>query len=201
MGVTKNFFQAKPWTEILADQGYRNLAQRELEVLRRFTTEFSTHRETVVHLGVGGFREIPYIIESVKPCMYVVNDIVEEVANSVATEGQKVYPEISFRAICADLDHPDTIKVLHKQAIIGTMFILAGNGVIFANRELDQRIATVMNSCDLFMVTVETPHDNLAANYRIPACYELLSQSGLDVREDTAISVKSEAKREAGIYK
>lgn len=184
MGITKKFFYGKPWTEILTDPGYQNLAHRELTVLRRFLADNPLRAMNVIHLGVGSFRELPSIIEASDCKRYVVNDIVPQVVEKTIRDAKKQYPTIDFISACGDIDQPETIQQLRCLVTGDTVMILTGNGVIFADRSLDNRISKEMSKDDIFLVTLETPHEKLADSYRIPACYELLSQSGLAVRPD-----------------
>jgi hypothetical protein len=190
--ITKRFYAGKPWSEIITDPLYL-LGSREIEGLERFLGEILHCLQDItlmVHLGIGSFREVPLLVNSLPSLRkYVVNDICENTVEKATAQGSETFPRIDFIEAPADIEVPGSIRRLsnlrENSSRDSTLVALTGNGVIFANHDIDTGIRdALMNPRNLFLLTLEERHENMFASYQIPSCYELLSQSGLDARPD-----------------
>lgn len=181
---TKTFYHQGIWKEIVNHPGY-DLGRREQEALVRFLPEVASHtprRADVLHLASSTGREVSAIVSAIVGVQtYLLNDIVQEVVEQSCRELQEKFPDVQFLAVAGDIESASTIAELRNKLINPTLIALVANGVIFSNRTLDDKIARVMGRDDLFLVTVETPHEQMSQSYTIEPVYKLLARSGLDV--------------------
>lgn len=180
---TKNFYHDGIWDVIVNHPQY-DLGWRELEALTRFIPVVVRHAADVVnilHLGVGNGREVSLFVSHFKVGAYLINDICAPLLERVAEQARIAYPSTRFSEACADIEQDGAVPKLRQQLAGQTLIVLVGNAVIFSNRSLDDKIRQAMERDDLFLVTTETPHENMSQSYTIEPVYQLLAQSGLDI--------------------
>ncbi len=178
---TKLLYKDGLWQAIAGHPKY-DLGQRELAALIRFLPAVAAYVPrilSVLHLASSTGREVPAIVNAIPGIQeYVLNDIVPGVVERSRQNLQVQYPNVDFLAIAKDVEIPCGLIRLAMEAGGPVLIILVANGVIFSNHQMDENTYQVMEKEDLFLLTVEQPHDRMFDSYLIPPVFELLSQSG-----------------------
>lgn len=184
---TKTFYLDGLWEQIVNHPDF-DIGRRELEALIRFLSTVAVHTPRgihVLHLGIGDGREIPRIVSSLSVGEYVLNDICAPVLERATSRARSACPSVRFRGEEADIELEGNLSSMRSELHGPTIFVLAGNAVIFSDRRLDGYIRRAMRKGDLLLVTAEVPHESMDRSYAIDPVYDLLAHSGIDVHADS----------------
>ncbi len=145
-----------------------------LDALRRHAPKPSA----VIHLGVGDGRECPKLLEALSPQRYILVDyspVYLEKAKSVLTATSVTRVETA----CGDIEVSGQMKRIRAD-IDGAdvLWLLIGNGSIFANQRVDDFLRESMRPGDLIAMTLEMPHSAMFDSYKIEPVGRMLSRSG-----------------------
>lgn len=182
--TVKDFYQEKRlWEEVLKHP-QNILVHRDIKALEKFLPVVVRKIRgvtNILQLGIGDGREVPFFVNNFQIGTYVINDICNQTLDTTAEYVRKSFSSISFQKALVDIEQKDTLLKLRQNLEGRTLVVLVGNGGIFSNRVIDENIKRALHKDDLFLVTVETPHEDMFESYEIDPIYRLLSKSGLDV--------------------
>lgn len=182
--MVKDFYQERRlWEEVLKHP-QNTLVHRDIKALEKFLPIVARKIRgvtNILHLGIGDGREVPFFVNNFQIGTYVINDICNQTLDTTAECIRKSFSSISFQKALVDIEQEDTLLKLRQNIEGRTLIVLVGNGGIFSNRIIDENIKKALHREDLFLVTVEMPHEGIFESYKIDPIYRLLSKSGLDV--------------------